>query len=280
MSVRELGHSCRLGVCQFEPAMLDVQANLAKIEQMARRAVAAGADLVVFPECCLSGYPVTRELSRAVFQIAETALGEDRGPSVRVLERLSTELNVHLVVGLPERDGDVVANSAVSVAPGIGVVGTSHKVHLWPPDREFFRPGDHFSVHPGPAGRYGVVICYDIEFPESARTLALQRANTVVVPTANMVPWQEYQRVYCRARAMENQVFVAIANYLGTVESVEFFGGSVIADPYGRIIAEAGTAEAVLVADIDLDLVRRATEELDYLAQRRPEVYGALSQGQ
>ena len=77
---------------------------------------------------------------------------------------------------------------------------------------------------------------------------------------------------------MENQIFVAVANYLGKVEDVEFFGGSVIADPYGRIIAEAGTAEAVLVADVDLDLARRVTEELDYLNQRRPETYGALTE--
>lgn len=277
MSVDGLEHGYRLGVCQFQPTMLDIGANLTKIDQMARRAALAGAELVVFPECCVSGYPVTSELSRAVLAIAEPVMGANRGPSVRFLEKLSSDLGVHLVVGLPERIGEVYANSAVTIAPGTGVVDTFQKMHLWAPDREFFQPGDHFAVHQGPVGQFGVVICFDIEFPECARALALQGATTVVVPTANMVPWQEYQRVYCRARAMENQIFVAIANYLGTVESVEFCGGSLIADPYGRIIAEAGTAEAVLVADIDLDIARRATEELDYLGQRRPELYGTLS---
>jgi len=268
----------RLGVCQFEPVMLDKQANLAKIEDMARRAALAGADMIVFPECCVSGYPVTPDLSREVLALAETVVGPDRGPTARFLEKLSSELGLYLVVGLPERRGDVVSNSAVSVSPQTGVIGTFQKMHLWPPDREFFRPGDTFNVYEGPGGTYGVVICYDIEFPESIRSLALQGARTAVVPNACMVPWQEYPRVYCRARAMENQIFVAVANYLGKVEDVEFFGGSVIADPYGRIIAEAGTAEAVLVADVDLDLARRVTEELDYLNQRRPETYGALTE--
>lgn len=267
----------RLGVCQFEPVMLDKQANLAKIGDMTRRAAMAGADLVVFPECCVSGYPVTPDLSREVLALAEPVVGPDPGPSVRALERLSSELGVHLVVGLPERIGDVVSNSAVNIAPDRGVIGTFQKIHLWPPDREFFRPGERFNVYDGPGGRYGVVICYDIEFPESIRSLALQGARTAVVPNACMVPWQEYPRVYCRARAMENQIFVGVANYLGKVADVEFFGGSVIADPYGRIIAEAGTAEAVLVADVDLDLVRQVTVELDYLNQRRPELYGALA---
>jgi 5-aminopentanamidase len=269
--------SYRLGVCQFEPVMLDKAANLAKIEDMARRAALAGAQLIVFPECCLSGYPVTPELSREVLALAEEVSGPQKGPSVARLERLSQELGVHLVVGFPERWGGVAANSAMVLAPQIGVAGCFRKVHLWEADREFFEPGREFAVYDAPAGRYGAVICFDFEFPESARLLTLQGANLVVAPTADMVPWQSYQNVFCRARAMENQIFFAVANYLGTVETVEFFGGSIIADPYGRVLAEAGTAEAILVADIDLSLIPKVTSELQYLAQRRPELYDALA---
>jgi 5-aminopentanamidase len=267
----------RLAVCQFEPEMLDKAANLEKIADMARSASFAGAELIVFPECCVTGYPVTPELSRAVLGLAEPVMGPEPGPSVRALEQISREVGASLVVGLPERLDVSVANSAVFVAPDAGVAGCFRKVHLWEADREFFERGNEFPTFEGPAGCFGVLICYDLEFPESARSLALQGAQVVVAPTADMSPWQDYQRVFCRARAMENQIFFASANYIGTVESVEFFGGSIIADPYGRVLAEAGTAEAILVADIDLSLIPKVTAELQYLGQRRPEMYGTLS---
>jgi 5-aminopentanamidase len=269
----------RLSVCQFEPTMLDKAANLVKIEEMARRAAMTGAQLIVFPECCLSGYPVTPELSREVLALAEEAAGPLRGPSVLALERLSTELGVQLVVGLPERHSEGVSNSAVVVAPDVGVIGCFRKVHLWVCDRDFFEPGDSFPVFDAPVDRFGVLICFDFEFPESARALALQGARVVVAPTADGVPWQRYQRVFSQARAMENQIFFAVANYIGTVESVEFFGGSVIVDPYGRVLAEAGTAEAILVADVDINLVRRAVADLEYLSLRRPELYSRHDAG-
>lgn len=277
MTTEEPEGSYCLSVCQFEPTMLDKPANLAKIEDMARRAAMAGAQLIVFPECCLSGYPVTPEFSREVLALAEEATGPLRGPSVLALERLSTELGVHLVVGLPERLDHGVANSAVVVAPDVGVAGCFRKAHLWEADRGFFEPGHEFPVFDAPVDRFGVVICFDFEFPESARMLALQGARAVVAPTADMVPWQHYQRVFAQARAMENQIFFAVANYMGTVESVEFFGGSIIVDPYGRVLAEAGSAEAILVADVDIALLHRATADLQYLHQRRPELYSALA---
>lgn len=269
---------CRVAVCQFEPKMMDKTANLAKIEDMARRAALAGAELIVFPECCLSGYPVTPELSRQVMALAEEVHGPRRGPSVLRLERLAAEVGADLVVGLPERDGDTVANTAVVVSASDGVVGAHRKAHLWVADREFFTAGEGFATFSGPFGLYGVLICYDVEFPEAARLLALQGARLIVVSTANMAPWQEYQRVFSRARAMENQLFMAAANYIGTVESVEFFGGSIIVDPFGRVLAAAGSAEAILVADLDADLIAEASAATDYLNQRRPALYGPLSE--
>ena len=86
-------------------------------------------------------------------------------------------------------------------------------------------------------------------------------------------PWVDYQRTYALARAMENSVYVVLANYQGRVRTFDFFGGSVIVDPYGRVLAEAGTEETVLVADVDLEVVARARVELCYLAGRRPDLY-------
>ena len=135
-------------------------------------------------------------------------------------------------------------------------------------------PGQGFAVWDGPLGRLGSLVCYDLEFPEAARSLAVMGVHLLAVTTANMRPWEEFQRVYVRARAMENSLFVALCNCVGRSEATEFFGGSIIVDPYGHILAAADDAEAVLVADIDLDLIHKATRDLDYIRKRREDLYG------
>jgi predicted amidohydrolase len=147
---------------------------------------------------------------------------------------------------------------------------------MWKEEGEVFTRGQYFTVQEGPIGRLGSLICYDLEFPEPARVLALKGACVLAVSTANFRPWVELQRVYARSRAMENSMFVAVSNCIGKVESTEFFGGSIIVNPYGHILSEAGEAEAVLVADIDLSRIGKATEDCDYIKKRRPELYDEL----
>jgi predicted amidohydrolase len=268
--------SYRVAVCQFQPALLATTANLATMEQMARQAAGEGAALIIFPECCVTGYGLGR-IAYEMAALAEVAVGDDRGPAVRRMEALSAELSAGIVFGLVERSGGVVYNSAVTVLPGVGVAGVYHKSHMWEAEGTIFARGDGFSLMPGPAGRFGSLVCYDLEFPEASRTLALRGAQLVAVSTANMRPWEDFQRVYARARAMENNLFVAVANCIGSVGNTEFFGGSIITDPFGRVLAEAGGDEAVLVADIDLSVIPEAVAGLDYLAKRRPELYGGVS---
>ena len=263
----------RVAACQFEPVFLNKETNLEKMETMARRAALDGAELVVFPECCVTGYG-TGDHVRDMAQLGEVAMGPGRGEAVRRIEALARELGIDLIFGLPERVDEITYNSAVYVRPEVGVVGSVHKLHLWDAEAEVFAPGQDFAVWAGPLGRVGSLVCYDLEFPEAARSLALMGADLLAVSTANMRPWEEFQRVYVRARAMENSLFVALCNCVGRSETTEFFGGSVIVDPYGRILAEAGDAEAVLVADIDLELINRATRDLDYIQKRREDIYG------
>lgn len=268
--------SYRVAVCQFQPVLLDKAANLARMEQMARQAAGQGAALVIFPECCVTGYGLG-QIAHEMAALAEVALGDDRGPAVRRMEALSEELSAGIVFGLVERSQDVVYNSAVTVLPGVGVAGVYHKNHLWESEGKVFARGDSLSIVPAPAGRFGSLICYDLEFPEISRMLALRGAQLVAVSTANMRPWEDFQRVYARARAMENNLFVAVANCIGSVGNTDFFGGSIITDPFGRVLAEAGGDEAVLVADIDLSVISTAVAGSDYLAKRRPELYGGVS---
>lgn len=263
-----------VAVCQFEPVLFDKAANLAKIEELAGAATSGGARLAIFPECCVTGY-ATGSLAPRMAELAEPALDPEPGPSARRLAELATQLHLQLLVGLPERAGDgTVYNSAVSFVPGAGATTAFHKVHLWEDDIDAFAAGDRFIAAEAPHGRLGPLICYDLDFPEAARAVVLMGAELVAVCTANMRPWQDQQRIFGQARAAENEAYVAIANCLGTVEGSEFFGASTIVDPLGRVLAEADDEEAVLIADVDLDLIEEVRAGEDYLGRRRPETYG------
>lgn len=267
----------RVAACQFEPRLFDVAANLAKMEELARRAAAAGARLAVFPECCLCGYAIGKQAPRMA-AFAEVALGADRGPSVRRLEALSAALDLQLVFGMPERSDGVVYNSAVHVRPLEGAVAADRKIHLWEDDTQVFAPGEGAAVHAAPAGRLASLVCYDLEFPEAARVAALEGADLIAVCTADMSPHEHYQHVFARARAMENCVFVAVANCLGESEGTVFYGRSIITDPLGTVLAEAESEETVLVAEVDLSLCETARRELHYEQSRRPQTYGPLTE--
>ena len=262
----------KITVCQFEPAFLDKHFNLEKMELLAKRSVAEGAQLIIFPECCVTGYAVGEPAYEMVKQ-AEVVKGSNKGQSILRLEKLSNELNLQLIFGIPELTSGQIYNSAVHITPERGVVSSYHKMHMWDTEGKVFKTGKEFGMGPGPAGSLGFLVCYDLEFPEVARILSLKGAQLLVVSTANMRPWEESQRVYARARAMENCVYVAVANCIGNSGSTEFFGGSLIVDPYGKVLAEAGTTEAVLVAEINLELIDQARRENDYFNKRRPELY-------
>jgi len=266
----------RVATCQFQPVFLDVPANLAKMEQMVRQAVRAGARLVVFPECCVTGYG-GGQVAYEMAALAEVAVGDDRGPAVRWMEALCDELSAGIVFGLVETSRGFVYNSVVTVLPGAGVAGVYHKTHVRQSEGKIFASGDGFSLMPGPVGTFGPLVSHDLEFPEASRILALRGAQLIAVSAADSRLREDTQRACARARAMENSLFVTVANCTGSGRDAEFFGGSSIIDPSGRVLAEAGVGEAVLVADIDLSVISTVVAGTDYLAGRRPELYGGLS---
>ena len=121
--------------------------------------------------------------------------------------------------------------------------------------------------------RFGVLCCFDIEFPEPARTLAMRGAQCLLVPSANMEPWGEHHRAYVRSRALENHAFVAYANAVGAASGYVFEGGSCLVDPLGRVLCDAGRDETVVWADVDLAVADESRGVGDYLSERRPELY-------
>lgn len=267
----------RVAVAQLEPRLGEKERNLEACGARLEEAAAQGAKLLVLPECAIPGY---------MFDSAQEALPfaeEIPGPSTEALERECRRLDMHVVCGLLERDGDALHNAAVLVGPG-GLIGTYRKTHLpfLGVDR-FAVPGDELPVYETPLGRIGIEICYDLRFPEVTRTLALRGADFVAHPTNFPIAARPQTEFITRARAAENRVYLLTANRIGKERWGEFCGWSQIVDPHGGRLAEAGaTEEALLVAEADVerardkDYVIPGEYELYLLEDRRPELYGAL----
>jgi 5-aminopentanamidase len=267
----------RVAVAQLEPKLAEKDRNLAVCFARLEEAAAAGAELLVLPECAIPGY---------MYDSAEEALPyaeEIPGPSTEAFERECRRLGVHAVCGLLERDGDLLHNAAILVGPD-GLIGSYRKTHLpyLGVDR-FVVPGDEFAVFDTPLGRIGLIICYDLRFPEVTRTLALRGADIVCLPTNFPVAARVQTELITVARAAENRVYVLCANRVGKERWGEFCGWSQIVDPYGKRLAEAGeTEEALLVAEVDVEKARDkdyivpGEYELYLFGHRRPELYGAL----
>jgi predicted amidohydrolase len=267
----------RAAVAQIDSKLGQVAHNLDLCLARIEEAAAAGAGLVVLPECAIPGY---------VFDSLEEALpfGEPiPGPSTEILGAAAQRLGLHIVCGMLERDGDRLYNAAPLIGPD-GLVGSYRKTHLpfLGVDR-FVTPGDEFHVYDTPLGRIGIEICYDLRFPEVTRALALAGADVVAHPTNFPVAARIQTEINTLARAAENRVFLLTANRVGKERSGEFCGWSQIVDPYGRRLVEAdGSEETLLVADLDLeqardkDYVIPGEYELYLFGDRRPELYGSL----
>ncbi len=258
----------------------DVPHNVARMREKLRDAAATGARLVIFPECSATGY---------CFQSFEECLEYAQpipGPLCGEMVAACRDVGCSTVFGMIERDGDRLFNAAVVATPG-GVLGTYRKVHL--PylglDMHTTRGDQPFAVHELEGVRIGLNICYDSAFPEAARCLTLLGADLIVLPT-NWPPGAEcLARMAIATRAMENAVYYAVINRVGTERNFRFIGSSSICSPDGSELAvAAGTDEQILYADIDVERSRRkhfirvpGAHEIDRLADRRPEMYDLLT---
>ena len=271
----------KVAVAQMDPKLGQNAANLTHILALFHEAVEQGARLVVFPECAVSGYGFAT--LEAGYAAAETI----PGPTTDALTAACRETAAYAVVGLLERGGDgasVVYNSAALIGPE-GVVGVYRKAHLplLGVDR-FTTPGDSgFCVWETAIGRVGIVICYDLRFPETTRVLALAGADIVALPTNWPDGSQNAPQFVTRTRALENRVFLLACNRCGEESGFWFFGHSQITDPGGNVLAEASDGEAICYAEIEPEqarqkriVLRPGAFELDTVGDRRPDLYGSL----
>jgi len=261
----------RVALAQLRPVLGDKPANLATAARVIADASAARADLLVFPELFLTGY-FTREHTREIAEHVD-------GSTLKILAAHARAHRIAVVIGFPEADRarDTVYNAVCLISATGEFEACYRKIHLYGAEHRYFSAGSEHVVVTIAGCRVGLMICFDIEFPESARITALQGAQILLVSSANMSPFESYQEAYLKARALENHAFVVLTNRVGTEENVQFFGGSGICDPLGRVVCRAGADETLLVGDLDLSLIAQSRGLFDYFASRRPGLYGPLA---
>lgn len=248
-------------------------ADLARLREVAGEAARQGARLLVTPEAFTSGYNVP-----GVRDAAEPA----DGPWHRAVAAIARDEGIAVLYGYPERAGEVVFNAAQLVDRDGRVLAGYRKSHLFGEvDTRAFEPGEgDFTVVGLDDLRVGILICYDVEFPESVRALALAGADLVAVPTALMTPYEVVTRTLVPARAYENQVYVAYANRSGSEGSLTYTGESCVVGPDGVDLARAGSGDELLLAEIDPARLASSRADNTHLRDRRPELYDALTRPQ
>jgi predicted amidohydrolase len=256
----------------------DLEGDFQRVAELIATARAQGVHLLALPEACLGGY------------LAHLEGGADEPPALRAdgpeIARLAALAGDMVVcAGYCEADGDRRYNSVVCVSGG-RVLGNHRKVHQPLRENASYDSGDSFAAFDTPVGRIGLLICYDKAFPESARALALDGAEIIVVVSAwpgsrTDAPadladdrWTRRFDLFDRARALENQVVWVSANQSGTFGSMRFVCSAKIVDPGGDVLATTGTAPGMAVADVDLaSVIHHARRGMGHLRDRRPETY-------
>ncbi|WBO67570.1 carbon-nitrogen hydrolase family protein [Streptomyces camelliae] len=244
--------------------------NLKVLDAAAGRAAAAGAALLAAPEMFLTGYAIGDDIGR----LAEPADGE----SADAIADTAGRHGIAIAYGYPERAGETVYNSAQLISADGTRLANYRKTHLFGCfERDHFTPGEQPVVQAELNGlTVGLMICYDVEFPENVRAHALAGTDLLVVPTAQMHPFQFVAESMIPVRAFENQMYVAYVNRVGHEGEFEFVGLSTLAGPDGIARARAGRAEQLVVADADLAFLAASREANPYLKDRRPGLYGSL----
>lgn len=249
---------------QFTVTQGDVDANLAYVRAALPRVAAQGANLVVLPEMWSSGF--------AYKNLNELALRTES--IVAELLELSARLKLVIVGSMPEPNGDKVFNT-IHVIDNGRLAGVYRKIHLFSllgEDRAF-SGGNSWLLAETSIGKVGVIVCYDLRFPELSRRLAIEGAQVICVPAQWPKPRQEHWRTLLRARAIENQLFVVSCNTCGMVGKLDFFGMSMIIDPKGELLGEMGEQEGEIMAPLDLQAMNDWRAQIPCFNDRKPECY-------
>jgi len=270
----------KIAAVQTNPRIMAKKENLDEMLLQTENAARNSADLIVFPECAVTGYVFASREEAIPFM--ETV----PGPSTDKMAAYCKKLGVHVIFGLLEADGDKCFNTAVLIGPQ-ALVGKYRKNHLpfLGVDR-FLESGNiPFQVYNTAVANIGIHICYDCTFPESARVMALKGADILVLPTN----WPEGREKICKyvinARAYENRVHFVAVDRVGTERGARFLGNSKIVEASGDTLAEASSdKEETIYGEVSLAEARQkriifkpGEFEMDFMLDRQPKLYGEIT---
>lgn len=252
-------------IIQVEIKPESADKNLSRVLKKIEQAAKNGADLIVLPEMWYSGYDFKN--------LEQTA--DRTNIIIKEFKSIARNSGAIIISSMVEKDGKNYFNTAFTVDSSKGVIGKYRKIHLFPPlnENRYFKRGNSSEVINTASGKIGVILCFDIRFPELTRFLALKNAEIIAVPAqwpkARVAHW----RTLLQARAIENQLFVIGAACCGRQGKIILSGHSMIVDPNGKILAEAGKKKETIMAKIDLNAVEETRAKIPCFPYRVPEAY-------
>ena len=261
-----------ISLLQHLPTPGDVDSGIKRLEQAARHAAEQGSQLLVTPECGVTGYDMSRNSAHAA------ALESDGSAAERIAD-IARRNSIAILYGFIEVDAQQLFNSVQLIDDCGNRILHYRKTHLWATlDKELFKAGDSLAPVVSYKGwQLSTLICYDVEFPEAVRALALAGAQLILIPTALMHPFRFIAEQVVRVRAAESQVYIAYANLVGQERSTVYVGCSSIAGPQGDVHVQAPFDKAALIhTTLKLETISQIRHALPYHADRRPELYGSI----
>ncbi len=264
----------KVAVAQIDCEVGAIQPNAEKAVDLVGRAAEQGAKVIVLPEIADAGYLLD--------QVVACATPLHESPYIAALSKVAAESTMSIVSGVAERDGSDVFNTTVVIDASGSVSATYRKTHLVTaePMCEHLHMGEgqKFMVTDVAGVPSGFMTCYEIRFPEVARSLMLAGAQVIYLVSAFPLVRVNHWRILTKARAIENQLYVVAANRVGNDgPDLTFCGVSCVIDPYGVVLTEGSEIdEQLLTADIDIARVEQVRATMKVLQDRRPELYGDL----
>ncbi|UCE96837.1 MAG: carbon-nitrogen hydrolase family protein [Candidatus Bathyarchaeota archaeon] len=269
----------RIALAQFSCEIGNKKHNINKMAKFATHACKAQkkADIIIFPEMCLTGYSI-RDM---IYELAE----EIPGPSTEKISEIAKQESLYIVYGMPERSEKgkaVLFNTAVLVGPE-GYIGKYRKMHLPThsvfEEKRYFRPGYQTPVFDTNLGKLGLTICYDIFFPEITRALRLQGARFIICISASPAVRKKFFETLTIARAIENTCFLAYVNLVGIEDGLQFWGGARLISPSGSIIVQSKYDEEDLsFGELSYEDLTPVEAFVPTLRDLRPELYALLKE--
>lgn len=260
--------SISLGQMPIYPG--EIKRNYSNMEKWATEAARRGSHIVVFPELWSTGYLLNRAKDMADLL--------NQGLFAQVASLAKSE-KISIVGSMLEKRGIEVSNSAPFFAPNGQMMGIYRKIHLFQlmDEDRYLQPGSSPLTMELPWGKTALAICYDLRFPELLRRYALDEATLVIIPAEWPMARIEHWRTLLIARAIENQCYVVGVNTAGESGDVLYGGHSMIVDPWGRVVVEAGEEPQLVTAEIELDMVKEVRKAIPVFDDRRPETYESLN---